>query len=149
MDKLEFEQWQQVNRFNNWKTSFRREAITGSTHLRQAADWFSKIDQATSTQHVDEAGSVFGCTRTQLEALDSKIAKGSKQRLQSEFMRKVEVADEMQEKKGLPMLTGRQIAFFRSNDTKGGAIGMNDLLNIELRSATLKIFDRAWEEKHG
>ena len=136
MDKLEFEQWQQVNRFNNWKTSFRREAITGSTHPRQAADWFSKIDQATSTQHVDEA-------------LDSQIAKGSDKRLHSEFKRKVEVADETQEKKGLPMLTGRQIAFFRSKDIQGRAIGMNDLLNIELRSDTLKMFDRAWEEKHG
>ena len=42
------------------------------------------------------------------------------------------------------MLMGRQIAFmikafFRS---QGRAIGMNDLLNIELRIDSLKIFDQ-------
>ena len=35
MDKLECEQWPQVTRFRHWKTSFRREVLTGSTH-RQA-----------------------------------------------------------------------------------------------------------------
>ena len=97
-------------------------------------------------QNVDEAGSVFGCARMQLETFIPQIATGSVQRLHSEFKRKVEVADEMQEKKVLPTLTGRQIACFKSNDIRGGAIGMNDLLNIEWRSDNLKMFDRAWDE---
>ena len=46
MDKLEFEQWPQVTRCKNRKTLFRREAITGSTHPRQATDWLAEIDQA-------------------------------------------------------------------------------------------------------
>ena len=31
-DKLDFELWLQVDTFNTWKTSFRREVNTGSTH---------------------------------------------------------------------------------------------------------------------
>ena len=37
------------------KTSVRREMITGSTHPRQATKWSSVIDQATSTQDLDDA----------------------------------------------------------------------------------------------
>ena len=38
MDKREFEQWPHVTRFENGKTSFRRE-ITGSTHSRPVTFW--------------------------------------------------------------------------------------------------------------
>ena len=50
--------------------------------------------------------------------------------------------------KGLTMLTGRQIAFMLCAfyNVQGRAIGMNDLLNIELRNDSLKMFDQAWDE---
>ena len=37
-DKLEFEHRSPVTPFNNWKTSFWREVITGPTHHRQVTD---------------------------------------------------------------------------------------------------------------
>ena len=48
-------QWSHVTRFKNWKTSLRREVITGSTHPRQATEWLANIDRAKSMQDVDEA----------------------------------------------------------------------------------------------
>ena len=44
------------------------------------------------------------------------------------------------------MLIGRHIAFMICAIFKGRATGMNDLLNIELRSDSLQMFDQAWEE---
>ena len=57
-DKLECEQRPNVTRFNNWKTSFRREVVTSSTHPRQNTDWLAEIDQSTTTQELDDVGSV-------------------------------------------------------------------------------------------
>ena len=37
MHDFEFEQWPNVTRFKKWKTSFRREVGTSSTHPRQAS----------------------------------------------------------------------------------------------------------------
>ena len=34
---------------------------------------------------------------------------------------------------------------FKINDVQGRAVGLSDLLNIELRSDSLKMFDQAWE----
>ena len=36
-------------------------------------------------------------------------------------------------------------AVVKINDAQGPAIDMNDLLNIELRKDSLKMFDEAWE----
>ena len=44
MHKLKFEQWPHVTRFKNWKTSFRREVIKGSTHRGQASGWLAELD---------------------------------------------------------------------------------------------------------
>ena len=70
--------------------------------------------------------------------------------MNSEFKRKFQVTETTQEKKGLPMLIGRHIAFMiyavvKINDVHGPAIGTNDLLNIELRKDSLKMFDETWE----
>ena len=91
MDKLECEQWLQKTRFKNWKISFGREVVTGPTHPRQVSDWLSEIDQASSMQDMDDAGSVFGCTQMQIETRDSQIAKGLMKIMNSDFKRKVQV----------------------------------------------------------
>ena len=44
VNKPEFEQWPHVTRFKNWKTSFRREVITGSPRPRQPTDWLTELD---------------------------------------------------------------------------------------------------------
>ena len=56
-----------------------------------------------------------------------------------------------QKKKGLPTLTGRQIAHmihasFEIHDVQSRAIGLNDVLNTELRNDSLQVFDCAWVE---
>ena len=57
----------------------------------------------------------------------------------------VQVA-EAQEKHRLPLLIGRSTPSSRSTDVQAGAIGLNDLLNIELRDGNLKMSDQAWDE---
>ena len=37
-------------------------------------------------------------------------------------------------------------ASFRQNDVQGRALGLYDLLNMEFRRDSLKMFDQAWEE---
>ena len=76
MDKLKSEQWPDVTLFKNWKTSFPREVITGSSRPRQATDWLAEIDQATPVHDLDDVGSVFGSTRMSFEHQYSKFAKG-------------------------------------------------------------------------
>ena len=110
MDTFEFEQCPHVTRFKNPRTSVWRVEITGSPQLQQVTDWLSEIDQATSRQGFDEAGSAFDCTRMQLETLDSPSCARVMKIMHSEFQRKVQVAEEMQETHVLPMLTGRQTA---------------------------------------
>ena len=49
------------------------------------------------------------------------------------------------------MISGRRIArvvhaFFKINDVQGKVIGLSDLLNMELRSDSVKIFDYVWDE---
>ena len=62
----------------------------------------------------------------------------------------MQLAEQVQEKKNRPMLTGRQIAFtiyafFKINDVQRKVIGTNDLLNIELVNDHVKKFDEAWQ----
>ena len=38
----------------NWRTSFRRAVITGSTHPRQATEWLADIEQAKSMQYLED-----------------------------------------------------------------------------------------------
>ena len=76
MDKLKSEQWPDVTLFKNWKTSFPREVITGSSRPRQATDWLAEIDQATPVHDLDDVGSVFGSTRMSFENQYSQFAKG-------------------------------------------------------------------------
>ena len=75
------------------------------------------------------------------------MANGLVMTLNSEFKRKVQVAVEMQERTGLPLLTGRQSAFM--NYAFFEAIDMNDLLNLELRNDSPKMFDQAWRDIDG
>ena len=89
---LKFEQWPHVSRFKNRKTSFRREAITGSTHSRHVTDLLSESDQATSIQDWDDAGSFFGCTRMEFETLEPQTAKGFLQIMKSKVKRTFRVA---------------------------------------------------------
>ena len=80
-------------------TSFRREVITDSPHPRQATDWLAESDQAKSTQDLDGVGSVFGSTTVSFETQDSQIANSLMKIMNPEFQRKVQVAEELQEKK--------------------------------------------------
>ena len=64
------------------------------------------------------------------------------------------MAEDMQEGKALPMLTRGQIAFiiyayFKINDVQGRATGINDLLNIELRCDSLKMFELGCDKTDG
>ena len=143
MDKLEFEQWPHMTRFKNWKTSFRREVITGTTHLRQATDWSAEFDQATSMQDLGDVGSVFGSTGMSFEALDSQIAKGLMKIMNPEFKRKFRWPKNYKR---------RQIAFMildysEINDMQGKATNVKDLFMKELINGALKKFDQAWEEE--
>ena len=71
--------------------------------------------------------------------------------MNQEFQRNVQVVEDFQEKKNLPMLTRRQIAFlifahFKINDFQGRSLGMDDLLNTVLINDHLKKSDHAWAE---
>ena len=66
----------------------------------------------------------------------------------SEFKRKIQVSEELHEKKRLPMLTRRQIAsiiyaLFKTNDVQMRAVGLDDLPIIEVRNDNLKMFHQA------
>ena len=110
------------------EVSFAKNQITSAIGVKDQK-FRSDIDQATSTQDLDEAGSVVGCTQMHLETSDSSIAKRlHEDHALVEFKTKGEVPEAMQEKKGLPMLTGRQIAFtlnafLKFNDVLGRAHG--------------------------
>ena len=158
MDKLEFEQLSHGTRFKNWKTSFRLKMVTGSAHPRQATCWLAEFDQAKSMQDLYDVGFVFGSTRMSFDTLQSQIANGLMKIMNLECKRKVQVAQELQEKKNLPMLTGRQFAFminvhFKINDVQMRIMSMNDLLNIkffqrqsqEFRSRVRRIPDATGE----
>ena len=77
LDEPECEDLPQVTRSTNRKTAFRREVITGSTHPRQVTEWLSQVDQANSTQDLEDTGSPFGSTRMNFKTLDSKLQKTS------------------------------------------------------------------------
>ena len=68
--------------------------------------------------------------------------------LNIEFKRKIQVSEELHEKKRLPMLTRRQIAsiiyaLFKTNDVQMRAVGSDDLPIIEVRNDNLKMFHQA------
>ena len=70
--------------------------------------------------------------------------------LDLEFKTKFRWLTKCKKKKGLQVLTGIQFIFmiyalFKINVIQGSAIGMNDLLNIEVGNDNLKTFDQAWE----
>ena len=54
---------------------------------------------------------VFGRSRNHMETLDAQLPKGFMKIMHSAFKIKIQVAAELQEKTGLPMFTGRQIAY--------------------------------------
>ena len=81
--------------------------IAGSAHPRQATDWLADIDQTTSMQDLDAVGSVFGSTWMIFETRDSRIAKGPMEIMNPAFNRKDHVAEDLQEKEKLTMLTER------------------------------------------
>ena len=83
----------------NWKTSFQREVITGSTLPQRAVAVLAKMDQTTSMQDLDDVGSVFGSTRMIFKTLDFQIAKGLMKIINPESRRKVRAAEEFHEKK--------------------------------------------------
>ena len=55
---MELQHWPLVKRFKTWKTSFRREVVSGSTCPQQATDWLSLVDQSKSMQY-SEVGRIF------------------------------------------------------------------------------------------
>ena len=63
--KNEFEKWPRVTGFKNWKTFFRREVITGSTHPRNTRQ---------ITVSVIRRRCVFGSNQMSFEILDSQVA---------------------------------------------------------------------------
>ena len=109
-DKLDFEPWRQIARCRSWKTPFRSEVITASTHPRQVTEWLTEVDTATEVADLDDMGFVVRSSTVDVETLDSKIATGIMKILTQEFRRKAKLAEELKEKEKLPMLTGRQIA---------------------------------------
>ena len=122
MDKL-------VTGFKIWKTSFRREVLTCSTHPRQATEWLAETDQANAMQDLDDVRSVFGSNWMSFQTLDSQIARGLNNIMDLEFKR----SEELQQKANLPMLTGRQIGFticapININDVERRAVSMSDLV---------------------
>ena len=64
--------------------------------------------------------------------------------------RNIQLARQLQDKKNLPMLSGRQTAFttyafLKVKDFQRREIGINDLLKIELDNDNLIKFDQDWE----
>ena len=123
--------------------------ITGAIHPRHAIEWLAEIDESISVQNVDNSGVEFGDYQMSFATLDFKIAKGLVKIMNPKFKRKIQLAEEIPEKKNLPMWTGRQIALmiyrFKINDVQRRVPGMNDLLDIELLNDSLKTLDEAWE----
>ena len=76
--------------------------------IRKEADnlafqqWQRVIDQVKSMRELDDVESVIGSHPMSFETLDL---------MNPEFKKTNQLAEEMQEKKGLPMLTGRPVAF--------------------------------------
>ena len=68
----------------------------------------------------------------------------------SEFRKRVLVAGEPQEKKGLSdadkKTDNSHDPRLLHNEVRGRAIAFNDLLNVVLPNDSLKMFDRAWDE---
>ena len=83
-----------------------------------------KFLKAPDMTELDHAGFMFSTTMTALATLDSKIAEGFMKMVPTEFKRKLQVLEQNQQRKMLPMLTGRQIeyhmfSFFKINCTQG------------------------------
>ena len=124
--------------------------ITGSTHPQTPAEWLAKIDQATSMQDLDNVGAVSDDDHISCETVDSQTAKSPMKIMKPEFRTPVQLAEEIQEKKNLPILTRGQIAFMihaflKIKGVQRRVVGMDDFLNIELVNDKLKKFDDAWE----
>ena len=69
----------------------------------------------------------------------------------TEFKRKLQVLEQNQERKMLPILTGRQIvyqmfAFFKINYTQGRVMTLSDLLNTELYNGNLRVINKTWDK---
>ena len=134
-EKFEFEPWPQASKFVSWKVSFRREAISGSTHLRLISEWSPEIDLAIGIEDLDHSGFTSDKHQIEFETLDSKIAKGIMKTLPAEFKRKINFLQETQHKNRRSMLTGRQtmfqiFSFF--NMTPGHTTNLSDLLSVEV-----------------
>ena len=110
-ERFEFELWPQSSKFVSWKVSFRREAISGSTHPRLISDWSAEIDLAIRIEVLDHLGFIFDKHQIEFETLDSQIARGIMKTLPAKFWRKINFSEETQFKNGRSMLTGRQIMF--------------------------------------
>ena len=68
----------------------------------------------------------------------------------ADYKRKISLLGETQYKSKRPLLIGRQIMFqvfsFIINKTQGPTMDLNDLLNGELYTDNLKMYNQAWEE---
>ena len=83
------------------------------------------MDNANSTQDLNDARSVFRQYSNEFwfSNMDVSIAKSLMKIVNAEFKSKIQVAEELQAKRELPTLTGRQIAFmiyafFKINDVQ-------------------------------
>ena len=151
LDKLEIDAWPQVTRFKRWKTPFRRKVITCSIHPLQVTEWLSEIDQATRCKAWMTQRPYSAVLERNLRLWIRTWHKASWKIMNSRSQGMLRWLENHKRRKGLPTLTGRQIAckiyvFFKINDVQGRALGWNDLLNIELRNENLKMFDQAWED---
>ena len=120
---------------------------TGSSHSQRATNWLAEIDQVKINASVN-VGSVFGSYMMPPGTLDVKCTKGLVKTMTPEFKRQIQLAEEIQEKKNLPMLTEGRIAFIilaclRSTRFRGELSGMNGLPN-KLANDNLKTFEEAW-----
>ena len=137
MDSPEFEKWPNVTGCKNWKTSIRREVITGLTYPRQATDWLAQIDQAQAMHDLDDVGSVFGSTRMSFDPGLPNCGRTHEDHescIQRENFRYPETFKNRQIP---PLFTGRRIAFmiyafFQNNDVQVRATSMRDSLDVEL-----------------
>ena len=92
------------------------KVITGSTHPRNVTDWLSEINQASSIHDLDEA-------KCRSKPWIQKSQQASMKIMSSEFSEN-KSGGRKQEKKRLPMLTGRPIAL-KINDVHERATDMN------------------------
>ena len=126
-EKFEFEPWPQASNFGSTEKCYQDQLILD---LRLV----SRI-----------------CCRSKFEKSRSEDRQGIMKIIPADLKRKINFLEETQYKSKCPMLTGRQIlfqifSFSNINKTQGHTMNLSYLLNVELYTDNLKVFNQPWEE---